>query len=287
MVWNALNPRWFDFFFSSLRNLLQRQWPILPGLGQHHSLRHSLPEVERSGAHQCETRRMETHARGLLFKRILHSWAAQSQWKGWAGDRFPSFLSSLVFSTLFIFRSASSPVAQCILAGYWKAVSPLPFFAPLFYIWFCFANTNSKNCIETLIQFVSSPKAPHFHRRTPQVFPELSDAENYCRNPGGEKERPWCYTKDPSMTWEYCSVSACADGRQLQCMISATVVVLETCKVFASWMLMVAPTCSVFRIHVVLVLFVDSFSIFTRSVTCTLKMEKWRQANRALWCRLE
>ncbi|OXB72916.1 UNVERIFIED_CONTAM: hypothetical protein H355_005383 [Colinus virginianus] len=57
-----------------------------------------------------------------------------------------------------------------------------------------------------------SDQAPHLHRRTPQVFPELSDAENYCRNPGGENERPWCYTKDPSVTWEYCSVSPCGDA---------------------------------------------------------------------------
>ncbi|XP_064902424.1 muscle, skeletal receptor tyrosine-protein kinase isoform X2 [Columba livia] len=57
-----------------------------------------------------------------------------------------------------------------------------------------------------------SDQAPHWHRRTPQVFPELSDAENYCRNPGGENERPWCYTKDPSVTWEYCSVSPCEDA---------------------------------------------------------------------------
>ncbi|XP_038026824.1 muscle, skeletal receptor tyrosine-protein kinase isoform X4 [Anas platyrhynchos] len=57
-----------------------------------------------------------------------------------------------------------------------------------------------------------SEQAPHLHRRTPQVFPELADAENYCRNPGGENERPWCYTKDPSVTWEYCSVSPCGDA---------------------------------------------------------------------------
>ncbi|NXK75445.1 MUSK kinase, partial [Amazona guildingii] len=56
-----------------------------------------------------------------------------------------------------------------------------------------------------------SDQAPHLHRRTPQVFPELSDAENYCRNPGGENERPWCYTRDPSVTWEYCNVSPCGD----------------------------------------------------------------------------
>lgn len=78
---------------------------------------------------------------------------------------------------------------------------------------------------------VSYSKAPHLHRRTPQVFPELSDAENYCRNPGGENERPWCYTKDPSVTWEYCNVSPCGDGRWLQFMISVTVLVLGPCKV--------------------------------------------------------
>ncbi|XP_074850790.1 muscle, skeletal receptor tyrosine-protein kinase isoform X1 [Carettochelys insculpta] len=57
-----------------------------------------------------------------------------------------------------------------------------------------------------------SEQVPHSHRRTPQVFPELSNAENACRNPGGENERPWCYTKDHSVNWEYCSVPLCGDG---------------------------------------------------------------------------
>lgn len=101
--------------------------------------------------------------------------------------------------------------------------------------WFCFTNNSRESYPATLIQFASSPKAPHLHRRTPQVFPELFDAENYCRNPGGENERPWCYTKDPAVTWEYCSVSPCGDGRQLQFIIADTVAVLWPCKVFASW----------------------------------------------------
>uniref|UniRef100_A0A8C8RFG7 receptor protein-tyrosine kinase n=1 Tax=Pelusios castaneus TaxID=367368 RepID=A0A8C8RFG7_9SAUR len=61
-----------------------------------------------------------------------------------------------------------------------------------------------------------SEQVPHLHRRTPQVFPELSEAGNSCRNPGGENERPWCYTKDHSVTWEYCSVPLCGDGSLLQ-----------------------------------------------------------------------
>jgi len=36
---------------------------------------------------------------------------------------------------------------------------------------------------------------------------------NYCRNPGGSKEKPWCYTVDPAVEWELCSVSECpAEG---------------------------------------------------------------------------
>lgn len=31
---------------------------------------------------------------------------------------------------------------------------------------------------------------------------------NYCRNPNG-REQPWCYTLDPDMEWEYCTVPQC------------------------------------------------------------------------------
>ncbi|XP_074052596.1 muscle, skeletal receptor tyrosine-protein kinase isoform X2 [Macrotis lagotis] len=54
-----------------------------------------------------------------------------------------------------------------------------------------------------------SEQAPQVHRRTPQMYPELSNAENYCRNPGGERDRPWCFTKDRSVRWEYCAVPLC------------------------------------------------------------------------------
>lgn len=39
-------------------------------------------------------------------------------------------------------------------------------------------------------------------------FPELATAKNYCRNPGGKKSRPWCYTK-PMGQEEYCDVPQC------------------------------------------------------------------------------
>ncbi|XP_042188566.1 muscle, skeletal receptor tyrosine protein kinase isoform X2 [Callorhinchus milii] len=57
-----------------------------------------------------------------------------------------------------------------------------------------------------------SEQAPHFHRRLPEIFPELTNSENYCRNPGGESERPWCYTMDRSIRWEFCNVRLCTNG---------------------------------------------------------------------------
>jgi len=32
---------------------------------------------------------------------------------------------------------------------------------------------------------------------------------HYCRNPEGSKDKPWCFTVDPKVAWEYCEVSEC------------------------------------------------------------------------------
>ncbi|EDV29501.1 uncharacterized protein TRIADDRAFT_51917 [Trichoplax adhaerens] len=32
---------------------------------------------------------------------------------------------------------------------------------------------------------------------------------NYCRNPGGSKSKPWCYTINASIQWQYCDLSQC------------------------------------------------------------------------------
>ena len=38
---------------------------------------------------------------------------------------------------------------------------------------------------------------------------------NYCRNPGGEKERPWCFTLlgPGHEKWEYCDLKFCNEKR--------------------------------------------------------------------------
>ncbi|XP_028814074.1 hepatocyte growth factor [Denticeps clupeoides] len=49
---------------------------------------------------------------------------------------------------------------------------------------------------------------PHRHTFHPKWFPGQGLKDNFCRNPNG-RHRPWCYTTDPSVPWEYCSIKEC------------------------------------------------------------------------------
>lgn len=164
----------------------------------------------------------------------------------------------------------------CFTASSYFSLQVFPSFLPCFrlslpailfsFVFLHFVNSSSKNSTQALTQSVSCSKAPHLHRRTPQVFPELADAENYCRNPGGENERPWCYTKDPSVTWEYCSVSPCGDGRWLNLWFLPLGLFWDHVRYLHPEHRIVAPTappiCFVFLIQPAPVLLIDAFSIF-------------------------
>ena len=50
---------------------------------------------------------------------------------------------------------------------------------------------------------------PQSHPFTSLYRPYLED-HNYCRNPEGRGSRPWCYTTEPSVRWEYCDVPLCS-----------------------------------------------------------------------------
>lgn len=50
---------------------------------------------------------------------------------------------------------------------------------------------------------------PHSHNRPPNVFPEMWNAENNCRNAGGEEPVPWCYTMDTKVRWQHCDIPVC------------------------------------------------------------------------------
>lgn len=42
----------------------------------------------------------------------------------------------------------------------------------------------------------------------PKSWPTGEGHENYCRNPDDD-EKPWCYTSDPQVRWEYCDIHEC------------------------------------------------------------------------------
>ncbi|KAF4796290.1 hypothetical protein TURU_085266 [Turdus rufiventris] len=53
-----------------------------------------------------------------------------------------------------------------------------------------------------------SSMSPHRHNKTARNFPNAGLTQNYCRNPDADS-RPWCYTTDPSVRWEYCDLKKC------------------------------------------------------------------------------
>ena len=67
-------------------------------------------------------------------------------------------------------------------------------------------------------------QAPHAHTRASATYPlpemlaggTASDGENFCRNPDGEIDHVWCYTTDPDIRWEFCSVRFCDESEYLR-----------------------------------------------------------------------
>jgi hypothetical protein len=53
-------------------------------------------------------------------------------------------------------------------------------------------------------------QSPHKHDEW-KVFPDGSAeaAGNYCRNPDGSGDEPWCYTTDEDTRWDYCDIALC------------------------------------------------------------------------------
>ncbi len=52
----------------------------------------------------------------------------------------------------------------------------------------------------SIIQTIS----PHQSR-----FPDSLRSHSFCRNPSGQRERPWCYSTNPDLEWEFCDVPLC------------------------------------------------------------------------------
>lgn len=39
----------------------------------------------------------------------------------------------------------------------------------------------------------------------------ISDAKNFCRNPGGRKKKPWCFYNKNPLLWDFCSIPNCSN----------------------------------------------------------------------------
>ena len=84
----------------------------------------------------------------------------------------------------------------------------------------CKASTQGREYSGTVSQTVSgrdcqqwSAQGPHQHDFTdPDLFPDASvaDADDYCRNPDGRADGPWCHTMDAETEWEYCDIPECS-----------------------------------------------------------------------------
>ena len=56
-------------------------------------------------------------------------------------------------------------------------------------------------------------QVPHSHKFNKEAFPDAGLSENFCRNPDGEVDGPWCYTESSDKRWEYCDVPPCFYGK--------------------------------------------------------------------------
>lgn len=50
---------------------------------------------------------------------------------------------------------------------------------------------------------------PHAHHLS-QEHPQLWGSHNFCRNPGGVMEAPWCFTLNPEVRMDVCDIQPCS-----------------------------------------------------------------------------
>lgn len=94
-------------------------------------------------------------------------------------------------------------------------------------------------------------QSPHNHYTPPLVFPELEDAENYCRNAGGQEPQPWCYTMEKEVRWQRCDIPLCPNSTEKVATLDVNTSNMEMEPVFTPIMIFILGTIGLVAILVV------------------------------------
>lgn len=118
-------------------------------------------------------------------------------------------------------------------------------------------------------------QAPHQHLLS-AVVPELRGSENRCRNPGGRRDRPWCYTTLPTLRWEYCPIPRCGHT------VVNTEIVPQQTAVMVSSSSSSSPAYSMSIIIIVLSTLAVSIFLSIVILGCRHHRKQWRNRKREL-----
>lgn len=125
-----------------------------------------------------------------------------------------------------------------------------------------------------------SQQVPHQHRLPVEVIPELKDSHNFCRNPGGLNNRPWCFTTNPNIRWEYCAVPQCGQTGMEPALKSEPPSPQQTPYVLPPTV--VSPAFSMSVIVIVLGVLAGLAFVTVLVLACRRRRRQWRNRKRAM-----
>ncbi|XP_058473273.1 muscle, skeletal receptor tyrosine-protein kinase [Solea solea] len=127
-----------------------------------------------------------------------------------------------------------------------------------------------------------SQQVPHQHRLSVDVIPELKDADNRCRNPGGISDKPWCYTSNPNIRWEYCGVRQCGEASTASVMKPESPGPRQTPQLPSTTTISSSPAYSMSVIIIVLSTIAAAVLLLIGALACRRQRKQWRNRKRAM-----
>ncbi|KAF7652566.1 hypothetical protein LDENG_00095210, partial [Lucifuga dentata] len=126
-----------------------------------------------------------------------------------------------------------------------------------------------------------SQQVPHQHHLSVDVVPELKNSENHCRNPGGISDKPWCYTSNPNIRWEYCAVPQCGETGTGTVIMPESSVPRQTPR-FHPIQTSSSPAYSMSVIVILLTALAAAVFLTIIILACRRRRKQWRNRKRAM-----